>query len=99
MAKFLQVEEQETIIIIDRNSDTARLYSSDTRFRNRFRKLYSDKQVKTYKQDGETIAEEYEVDKRLITFRSAVPKARVLSEEEKQELRERLERMREAKVG
>lgn len=98
MAKLLQAEEQETIIIIDRNSDTAKLYSSDTRFRNRFRKLYGDRQVKTYSQNGEVVAEEYEVDKRLVTFRSAVPKRRELTEEEKAELRERLERIREQKA-
>jgi hypothetical protein len=98
MAKLLQAEEQETIIIIDRNSDTAKLYSSDTRFRNRFRKLYGDRQVKTYSQNGEVVAEEFEVDKRLITFRSAVPKRRELSEEEKAELRGRLERIREQKA-
>jgi hypothetical protein len=98
MAKLLQAEEQETIIIIDRNSDTAKLYSSDTRFRNRFRKLYGDRQVKTYSQNGEVVAEEFEVDKRLITFRSAVPKRRELTEEEKAELRERLERIREEKA-
>jgi hypothetical protein len=98
MAKLLQAEEQETIIIIDRNSDTAKLYSSDTRFRNRFRKLYGDRQVKTYSQNGEVVAEEYEVDKRLVTFRSAVPKRRELTEEEKTELRERLERIREQKA-
>lgn len=98
MAKLLQAEEQETIIIIDRNSDTAKLYSSDTRFRNRFRKLYGDRQVKTYSQNGEVVAEEFEVDKRLITFRSAVPKRRELTEEEKAELRERLERIREQKA-
>ena len=98
MAKFLQVDEQETIILIDRNSNTAKVYSSDTRYRNRFRKLYSDKQVKTYQQDGEVIAEEYEIDKRLITFRSAVPKRRQLSEEEKAALRSRLEKMRESKA-
>ena len=98
MAKFLQVDEQETIILIDRNSNTAKVYSSDTRYRNRFKKLYSDKQVKTYQQDGEIIAEEYEIDKRLITFRSSVPKRRQLSEEEKAELRSRLEKMRESKA-
>jgi hypothetical protein len=44
------------------------------------------------------VAEEFEVDKRLITFRSAVPKRRELTEEEKAELRGRLERIREQKA-
>jgi hypothetical protein len=98
MAKFLQVDNQETVILIDRTSNTAKVYSSDTRYRNRFRKLYSDKQVKTYQQDGEVIAEEYEIDKRLITFRSAVPKRRQLTEQERAELRARLEKARESKA-
>ena len=98
MAKVLGIEEQETVIIISRNSGTATLYSSDTRTRNRFRRLYADKLTKEFKQDGEVIAEEYEVDRRLVTFRKAVPKRRELTEEEKQELRDRLERMREEKA-
>ncbi len=98
MAKVLGIEEQETVIVISRNSGTATLYSSDTRMRNRFRRLYADKLTKEFKQDGEVIAEEYEVDRRLVTFRKAVPKRRELTEEEKQELRDRLERMREEKA-
>jgi hypothetical protein len=94
----LQVDNRETVILIDRTSNTAKVYSSDTRYRNRFRKLYSDKQVKTYQQDGEVIAEEYEIDKRLITFRSAVPKRRQLTEQERAELRARLEKARESKA-
>lgn len=90
MAKLLSIAEQETVIVIDRTSDTARLYTSDTRFLNRFNRLYADKETKQYKQDGETIAKEYEVDKRYITFRSALPKRRQVSDDEKKVLLERL---------
>lgn len=99
MAKVIGIDEQETVIILSRVSGLATIYSSDTKVRNRLRKLYSNKLKKQYEQDGETVAEEYEVDKRLITFRSTLPRHRELSEEEKQKLRERLERMREVKVG
>ena len=90
MAKLISVAEQETIIVIDRASDTARLYTSDSRFMNRFNRLYADKEIKQYKQNGETVAKEFEVDKRYITFRSALPKRRHVSDEEKQILIERL---------
>ena len=90
MAKLLSLAEQETVIIIDRASDTARLYTSDTRFLNRFNRLYADKETKQYKQDGEVVAREFEVDKRYITFRSALPKRRQVSDEEKKVLLERL---------
>ena len=90
MAKLLSLAEQETVIIIDRASDTARLYTSDTRFLNRFNRLYADKETKQYKQDGEVVAREFEVDKRYITFRSALPKRRQVSDKEKKVLLERL---------
>jgi hypothetical protein len=90
MAKLLSLAEQETVIVIDRASDTARLYTSDTRFLNRFKRLYADKETKQYKQDGEVVAREFEVDKRYITFRSALPKRRQVSDEEKKVLLERL---------
>lgn len=90
MAKLLSVNEQETVIVINRTSDTARLYTSDTRYLNRFSRLYADKEVKQYRNDGAVVAKEYEVDKRYITFRSALPKRRIVSDEEKKILRERL---------
>lgn len=98
MAKFLPLEEQETVIQIDRNSNIAKVYTSDTRYRNRFNKLFPDKKVKEHKMEGEVIAEEYELDIRLITFRSAVPKRRQLTEQERAELRARLEKARESKA-
>lgn len=90
MAKLLSVNEQETVIVINRTSDTARLYTSDTRYLNRFARLYADKEIKQYQNDGEVVAKEFEVDKRYITFRSALPKRRTVSDEEKKILRERL---------
>ena len=98
MAKIIGIDEEETVIVMSRTSGEATVYSSDTKVRNRLKKLYSDKLTKEFKQDGEAVAEEYSIDKRFITFRKALPKRRELSEEEKAELRERLERMRKQKA-
>lgn len=70
----LVIEEQETIISINRAEDKAVIYTSDDLYRNRLKRLYGDKLVKVYKHNnGEQIAEEYEVDKRLISFRRVLP--------------------------
>ncbi len=94
--KTIAIDEQETVIQISRNDDVCRVYSSDTRMRNRLAKLYADKLARVYRQDGEPIAEEYEIDRRLLSFRKMLPKRREISEDERQELRERMLALREA---
>lgn len=94
--KAISIDEQETVIQISRSDDKCRVYSSDTRMRNRLSKLYADKLARVYRQDGEPVAEEYEIDRRLLSFRKMLPKRREISEDERQELRERMLALREA---
>jgi hypothetical protein len=49
MAKIIGIEEQETVIVMSRTSGEATVYSSDTKVRNRLKKLYSDKLTKEFK--------------------------------------------------
>lgn len=69
----LIIEEQETIISINRAEDTARIYTSDDLYRTRLKRLYGDKLVKVYRRGCDPVAEEYEIDKRLISFRRVLP--------------------------
>ena len=71
--------------------ETARIYTSDTRFINKLDKLYERKKVHR-NEDGIT-AVEYEVAEKLISFRSGVVK-RNLTDEQRQQIGERLHRGR-----
>lgn len=103
MAVNLALDEQETLVSMCRADKTCRIYTSDTKMRNRLKKLYPDKLKRTFSQDGETVAEEFVIDMRLVTFKSKLPEAHPLTEEQRQERRERMialrKKMAEKKKG
>lgn len=84
--------EQETVIMIDRETRKARIYTSDTRYINKLDKLYERQQVHR-NTDGIT-AVEYEVPEKLISFRSGITK-RPLTEEQRAALSERMKKRNE----
>jgi hypothetical protein len=94
MAINLGLDEQETLISMSRIDNTAVIYTSDTRIRNRMKKLYPDKLTRTFSQAGEVVAEEYTIDRRMISFRSKLPEAHPLTEEQRKERSERMKALR-----
>ena len=94
MALMLSTEEQETLVSMSRNSNVAVVYASDVRMRNRLKKLYPDKLKRTLSQAGEIVAEEYEIDRRMISFRSKLPEAHPLTEEQRKARSERMKAFR-----
>jgi hypothetical protein len=94
MAINLGLDEQETLISMSRIDNTAVIYTSDTRIRNRMKKLYPDKLTRTFSQAGEVVAEEYTIDRRMISFRSKLPEAHTLTEEQRKERSERMKALR-----
>lgn len=75
----LSLEEQETIINIERLSDVAHIYTCDARYINKLDKLVeASDEWKCVGQDE--VSKEYECPVGLITFRA---KKRVLTEEQK----------------
>jgi hypothetical protein len=62
--------------------------------RNRLKKLYPDKLKRTFSQAGEIVAEEYEIDRRMISFRSKLPEAHPLTEEQRKARSERMKAFR-----
>lgn len=93
------LEEQETIIRIDRLSNTAEIYTSDSRHMNKFDKLVEKnpdewKFVKQDTCDGDVTGKFYRCPVKYVSFRSKIVK-RELTEEQKEEVRERLKRARE----
>jgi hypothetical protein len=94
MAIMLSTEEQETLVSMSRNSNVAVVYASDVRMRNRLKKLYPDKLKRTFSQAGEIVAEEYEIDRRMISFRSKLPEAHPLTEEQRKARSERMKAFR-----
>jgi hypothetical protein len=94
MAINLGLDEQETVVTMSRIDNTAVVYTSDTRMRNRLKKLYPDKLTRTFSQAGEAVAEEYTIDRRLISFRSKLPEAHPLTEEQRKERSERMKALR-----
>lgn len=94
MAINLGLDEQETLISMSRIDNKAVVYTSDTRIRNRMKKLYPDKLTRTFSQAGEVVAEEYTIDRRMITFRSKLPEAHPLTEEQRKERSKRMKALR-----
>lgn len=94
MAINLGLDEQETLISMSRIDNKAVVYTSDTRIRNRMKKLYPDKLTRTFTQAGEVVAEEYVIDRRMITFRSKLPEAHPLTEEQRKERSKRMKALR-----
>lgn len=81
--------EQETVIVIDRQTRKANIYSTDTRFINKLDKRY-ERTKEHYNEDG-ICAVEYEVPENLVSFRNK----RELTEEQKKAISERMKKARE----
>ena len=64
----LSIEEQETVVQIDRQTKKAVIYTSDTRVMNKLDKKYE--RAKEHRSDGRIVALEFHVPEALITFRS-----------------------------
>jgi hypothetical protein len=90
----VKLEEMETVITMSRTEKNATVYSSDINMRKRLNRLYGDKLKRTFTQDGEVIAEEYEIDKRMISFRSKLAEPKPLTDEERERRREQMKRIR-----
>lgn len=95
------IEEQETVIRFDRNSDKATVYTSDYTEMTKLHKLMknSDSEwtlVRTDTQDGDVVGETYECPKKLISLRSKST-TRTMTEEQRKAASERLRKAREEK--
>ena len=97
----IPVNEQETVINFTRDSDEARIYTTDTTVLTKLHKLISrnSKDWKLVSQDRDSvdhdvIAETYSCPKSLVSFRVA-KQSRVLTDEQREELSARMRRLRE----
>lgn len=97
----LSIEEQETTISFFRDSDVARIFTSDSTVMTRLDKLAERNDAPSWKmveehrlQSGEIVGKSYETSKRLISFRSNVV-TRELTDEQRKEMAERLHRAKE----
>lgn len=95
----IPVNEQETVINFTRDSDEARIYTTDRTVRTKLRDLAcrNSKDWKLVRQDTDStdhdvIAETYSCPKSLISFRTA---KRVFTDEQREELSARMSRLRE----
>lgn len=97
------IYEQETTINIMRDSDVARVFTSDSTMMTRLDKLVEREDCpewklveEHYSQGGELVGKTYETNKRLVSFRSNII-TRELSEEQRKELSERFRDAQEKK--
>ena len=91
MAVTLSTAEQETVILLSRDGNTATLYTSDTRDRRRLNKMYGHMRTRVYRdKQGNIVAEEFTIDRRLLAFRSKIPRRPELTAEQKAEVAARL---------
>ena len=95
--------EQETTIQISREGTIARVWTSDTRMIAKLDKKCEEPgtswhcvKEEPFAGSDEIASKFYEVDKRMISFRTRPAKQRELTPEELAQLRERMQKMREA---
>lgn len=91
---YIPVEEQETVIQIDRTGDIARVYSTDATMINKLDKKYA--RHKVHKQNRKIVGVEYRVDKRLLSWRTVIPKNNQ-TEEQRRASAERMRKLRDKK--
>lgn len=92
------IYEQETVIQISRDSNEAHIWTSDTTMMTKLDNLCSASDswrlTSTGTIDGDVVNKEYVADKALISFRKNRNKTTPLTDEQKDELRDRLARVR-----
>lgn len=90
------IEEQETIIRIDRVSDTAEIYTSDTRYMNKFDKLVESSPEWEFEQqtycEGDVVGKFYKCPVNFISFRTKTVK-KDLTDEQRAALADRAKRV------
>ena len=84
-------DEQETVIRFDRNGTKCYVYTTDSTMMTRLDKIHQS--VKQDYINKNPVAAYYEFDKKLLSFRSTIPK-RTLSAEQKKAAAERLKKGR-----
>ena len=84
-------DEQETVIQFDRNGTDCHVYTTDSTMMTKLDKKY--KRIKQDYANGKPVAAYYEFDKKLLSFRSKIPK-RTLTDEQKKAVSERLKKGR-----
>lgn len=95
----LSVNEQETVVNFERNTDKATVYTSDQTMLTKLHKLM-EKNPKEWRLidkgriDGDVVSETFECPKRLISFRTSTA-SRVMTEEQREAAAERLKKARE----
>lgn len=85
------MDEQETVIQFDRNGTVCHVYTTDSTMMTKLDKIH--KRVRQDYVNGKPIAAYYEFDKKLLSFRSKIPK-RTLTDEQKKAVSERLRKGR-----
>lgn len=88
------IDEQETVIQFDRNSDTCTVYTTDSTMMTKLDKIH--KRVKEDFSEGKPIAAYYEFDKKLLSFRSK-RKTMTMNEEQKKASAKRLKKVRKTR--
>ena len=81
------ISEQETVIQFSRDGETMNIYTSDSTVMTKLDKIY--KRKREHIADGQIYAVAYDVDKRLLSFRSKRTR-RTLTDEQKKAAAERL---------
>ena len=100
MAK-IPIDEQETIIILGRDSQIALISTTDTRHMNKFDKLVKNNPAEwrlhgDYICGGDVVEKEYECPINLISFRKAT---KIISDEQKEAAAERMRQYHAEKKG
>lgn len=97
----LSVEEQELHINMMRGDDRFSVYASSTLWINKLDRFAAKnpewKVERVNKSHGEIVSKEYSAPVKYLLLREKLPPKRELTEEEKEALRERMQKMQEAR--
>jgi hypothetical protein len=91
---LINLDSEGTLIKINHAEHTATIITNDKKMIKRLQKLYSDSKNKDYIENGNVIAEEYIIDSRMISFRTKLPEAHPLTEEQRKARSERMKAFR-----
>lgn len=90
----MTLEEMETVISWNRADNKAVVYCSDIYTLKRLNRLYGDKVTRTFTQNGEVIAKEFTIDRRMVSFRSKLADPKPLTDEERARRSARMKQIR-----
>jgi hypothetical protein len=88
-------KEVTTNITLNRKTHKAIIFTTDSKMMKRLDKMYGNEYVaRVFTEENKPVAKEYVIDDRMISFRTKLPEAHPLTEEQRKERSKRMKALR-----